>query len=152
MPTLIRDVQRVRSVFRRPLSDLWMILKIFLATLIVRTAIDLLPFRRVLRYTGQRSGGLVGVPPDQVEKQKRLIVWAADALARRMLPDRPCLTQAIVVKYFFGRRAFPAVLRIGVTRVGQKLLAHAWIESEGEIVIGGASSPDTYLSFPPIQH
>lgn len=47
-----------------------------------------------------------------------------------------------------GRKGYPACLRIGVSRgEGGRLQAHAWVESQGKIVVGsGARSHYTPLA------
>jgi hypothetical protein len=65
-------------------------------------------------------------------------VWAVETAARHMPLANTCLTQALAAQVLLARRGYPALLRIGVVK-GDKdnLQAHAWVESEGEVVIGG---------------
>jgi hypothetical protein len=84
---------------------------------------------------------------------RQAILEATRSLGRRFLGDSPCLTEALTVRTFFQRRGYPAELRIGVLKspIGQ-LLAHAWLESEGAVVIGDVQSPNKFTAFPlPIQ-
>ncbi len=74
--------------------------------------------------------------------------WAARAAGQRLLPKRPCLTQALVLQYLLLRRRDDAAeLHIGVTKDDGNLYAHAWIEREGHVLIGGARSPERYECF-----
>jgi hypothetical protein len=68
----------------------------------------------------------------------------------RLLPNRPCLTQALVLQYLLLRRGDTlAKLHIGVAKGEDgELLAHAWIERGGRVLIGGATSPRTYRRLP----
>lgn len=86
---------------------------------------------------------------DASPRHRERAAWAAGAVGRRLLPDRPCLTQAIVLQYVLLRRGDDdAKLRLGVTRGDDATLqAHAWIERDGEILIGGAASPSAYVQF-----
>jgi hypothetical protein len=66
------------------------------------------------------------------------------AVNRRLFPDRPCLTQALAARYLLSRGGVPSVLQIGVARHGSDLQAHAWLEREGGVIIGGEQSPARY--------
>ena len=50
-----------------------------------------------------------------------------------------CLVQALALQVLLEREGFPASLCIGVAR-GQRgqLEGHAWVESQGRILIGGS--------------
>lgn len=75
--------------------------------------------------------------------------WAAHAVGRRLLPERPCLTQALVLQYLLLRRGDDsAELHIGVTKSDEEeLQAHAWIERDGRVLIGGTNAPKKYERF-----
>lgn len=75
--------------------------------------------------------------------------WAAHAIGRRFLPERPCLTQALVLQYLLLRRGDDAAeLHIGVTKDKEGALqAHAWVERKGRVLIGGKNAPKTYERF-----
>jgi hypothetical protein len=52
-----------------------------------------------------------------------------------------CLVQALAAKALLSRAGYPTLIRIGVAASEDgKLRAHAWLERDGEIVIGGAGS------------
>src|SRR5207248_10673296 len=64
--------------------------------------------------------------------------WALGAAARRV-PGATCLVQALAARILLGRQRIPAVVRIGVARErGAPLESHAWVESEGRVVVGDA--------------
>lgn len=72
--------------------------------------------------------------------------WAAWVAGYRFLPDRPCLTQALVLQYLLLRRRDDASeLKIGVAKgPDDEFLAHAWVERGGHVLIGGQASPLNY--------
>jgi hypothetical protein len=52
--------------------------------------------------------------------------------------SRPCLTQALVLDSYLRRAGYPSRIALGVARGSQgELEAHAWVESDGVIVLGG---------------
>jgi hypothetical protein len=75
-------------------------------------------------------------------------LWAVRATGRRLLPERPCLTQALVGRFLLAQHGLDASIQIGVTKEESDLKAHAWLEHEGTIILGGAQSRDKYQPFP----
>jgi len=64
-------------------------------------------------------------------------VTAAVKRASQFMPQATCLTQAIATRRLLRGAGQTCQLRIGVDKDGmQKLIAHAWIEVDGKIVIG----------------
>lgn len=110
----------------------------------VRLGLEVVPFRRLVR-TLRRAARLFRSGRGADEEYERRVTWAVSAVGRRLLGDRPCLTEALVVEFLFHRRGLPATLQIGVDKgEGGELVAHAWVESNGRIVIGGAISKEKY--------
>lgn len=65
------------------------------------------------------------------------IAWAVTR-ASRAVPGAACLTQALAAQVLLERHGFPARVQVGVRRSdGAQLLAHAWVESDGRILLGG---------------
>jgi len=54
------------------------------------------------------------------------------------VPAASCLTQALAAHLLLCRRGLTPQLHIGVAKDQRdRLIAHAWVESEGRIVVGG---------------
>jgi hypothetical protein len=57
------------------------------------------------------------------------------------VPAATCLTQALATQVLLDQRGQTARTRIGVVKGEDgQLQAHAWVESEGVVVIGGSES------------
>ena len=70
------------------------------------------------------------IPPDK-------IIWAV-TIAGQYIPRSTCLAQALAAQIMLSRANHPSNLRIGVSRREEgKLEAHAWLESEGRVILGG---------------
>lgn len=74
--------------------------------------------------------------------------------AGRYVPRTTCLVEALTARTLLGRYGHPADLRIGVRREEEggehgRFGAHAWVESAGEIVVGGASRSE-FVRLPPL--
>jgi hypothetical protein len=102
----------------------------------IRLGLALLPYRKlrglVDRLARVRSRRHLG-PPASPER----IAWVVTR-ASRSVPGATCLTQALAAKVLLERRGYPARVRVGISRTGgAPLLAHAWVECEGRILLGG---------------
>ena len=64
------------------------------------------------------------------------ITWAVGAAGRRII-GTTCVAEALAVYTMLRRRGYEPVLRIGVRQSDHSLLeAHAWVECDGDIVMG----------------
>jgi hypothetical protein len=138
----------LRLARRSPIDLLTLIVVTFLLA-VIRIGLIVLPFPTLRRTLDKLAGAPNPQRVDDPEYQSR-IVWATLTASPYLLPDKPCLTQALTVQLLLRRKGIPAQLRIGVKKDGEnKLLAHAWVDSEGTIVIGGSKSElDEYKLLP----
>ena len=68
------------------------------------------------------------------------ICWAV-RIASRYLPRASCLTQPLAASFLLQRRGQPTTLRVGVAKnVRGHFEAHAWLENDGQIIIGGSDT------------
>jgi hypothetical protein len=76
-------------------------------------------------------------PPVNDDEQQR-IVWAVRTVGRAFPAFSTCLTNALAAHVLLARRGYLSNLRIGVTRDEKgAFTAHAWLEQEGAVLIGG---------------
>lgn len=109
----------------------------------VAVLLRMLPFRRVQRLLEADPSG----PPFLLsEAEEGRLLWAVEAVSRRLLPARPCLTQALAAQVLLQRRGGrPAHLKFGVIREDEGgIQAHAWLERDGSVLLGGTESPQRY--------
>ena len=60
------------------------------------------------------------------------------------VPRATCLTQALAGQLLLERHGYPTVVHVGVTKEEGKAAtfqAHAWLESDGKVVIGETEVP-----------
>lgn len=75
------------------------------------------------------------------------IVWAFSAVNRRLVST--CLMNALAAHALLTHYGHPVTLRIGAARGNGSFAAHAWLEKDGEVVVGGpASFVENYVPFP----
>lgn len=105
-------------------------------------ALRLVSFRRLVRWTGT-----VSRERDVDRAVVDRVVRAVRAVGRHLFPARPCLPQALAARFLLARLGVPTDLRIGVRRAEEgELGAHAWLEREDEVLIGGTDAPVEYHS------
>jgi len=115
----------------------------------VRLARAVLPWP-ALRRVASRAARPARDAPGSAHGSTDRLRWAVD-VARRYVPGATCLTQALALQIWLGRRGQAAELRLGVARrAGARLEAHAWLEREGQVILGAAERP-RYTPLPSLE-
>ena len=80
----------------------------------------------------------------QLSPEKWQIVMKVVKGTRRISPfmkkGRRCLMQALTVNRALRKNGIQSDFKIGTGKENDQLMAHAWIEIEGKVLIGGAVS------------
>lgn len=120
--------------------EIVMLLEAVLWLGLLRAAVLLLPFRRIIRLLGLRSGTeAVTVDPVHFVKAVR-IGWAVRAAAARTPWESACLVQALAGLAMLYRRGLPGTLYLGVAKnrdTPDRVAAHAWLRCGEFILTGG---------------
>lgn len=82
------------------------------------------------------------------------IIWAVNVSSKYMPGKVKCLARALTTEFLMNRLGYYPELRIGIAK-GEtgKLEAHAWIESQGKVLIGQLEDLARFqvLPLPPIE-
>jgi Transglutaminase-like superfamily len=101
---------------------------------LARVGLWLLPLSSV-RWLVTRKWGrttLTGSPQQ--------VVWAV-GMVSRYIPQSTCLVRALATQGLLAQSSQPSQLHVGVALDEQgKFQAHAWVEHQGRIIIGGTES------------
>jgi len=120
------------------------------AVVAIRLGLLLLPFRKLrslARAAGQYPVGSLYANALPVER----IVWTVRAVSE-YVPGATCLTQALSGQVLLARRRYPTRLHIGVAKSSREgLSAHAWLEYDGQIVLGDHGGLAAYAPFPSLE-
>jgi hypothetical protein len=106
----------------------------------VRIALWVLPSRRLARVSTVNRN--VPSPPPSAER----LEWTVK-VASRVVPYATCLTQALALQRLLSRHGYRAIVQVGVCNVGGQFLAHAWVEHEGQTLLGTSESVARYSRF-----
>lgn len=102
----------------------------------VRLGLTLLPLR-TLRGLLERASAAEAPPPLPASPAA---VGAAVRAAARGVPSAHCLVEALAAEAMLRRRGVPAQLHLGVRRDGERIGGHAWLETDGEVIVGAGPS------------
>jgi hypothetical protein len=118
--------------------------------LAVKAGLYLLPFER-LRGWLARFDAPTGKPVEMEEM--RAIIEAIERISQVLAPLRiNCLPRALVGHRLLGRKGFNVQLKIGVLKhPSDRLAAHAWLEYEGQVILGDLRNLGQFTSFPTLE-
>lgn len=118
----------------------------------IRLGLWLLPFRTLLRVLGKVSQPIS--PPGQAINPASVgkIVWAVNVVSRYMPGGVKCLARALTTQVLMSQHGHIPELRIGVAKGEEgNLEAHAWIEHQGQVVIGNLRDLSRFIPLPSLQ-
>jgi len=141
---------RLRKLLRLPPRERRDVLAAALLLLGARLVLTLLPFgivRTLVSWLGRAGGAGRHRNEAPVEQLARAVRLAADGLP----VSTSCLVRALAGEVLLRRRGYPAHLCIGVAHpAGSAWHAHAWLESDGRVVLGAEGAGRfTALQSPP---
>ncbi|HSE03286.1 MAG TPA: lasso peptide biosynthesis B2 protein [Methylomirabilota bacterium] len=127
---------RPGKLLRLPAAEQRLLMTAALLQAAIRLGLAVLPYRR-LRALVDRAALMR--PRRRLAPTSPECIASTVTRASRAVPGATCLTQALAASVLLARRGHPGRVRVGVTRSDDGvLLAHAWVESEGRVVLGGA--------------
>lgn len=139
------------KLWRLSAADRRLLIEATLLLGMVAPGLRLLPFETVRRLMARAAQTLARSQKSDDDAAKRA-VWAVMAASRYVPRAGVCLTQALAAQTMLARRGHPALLRIGVVKDEERRLqAHAWLESGGEVVIGGAANLERFVPLSTLQ-
>ena len=128
----MKSVAKFRAL---PAADRWLLAQALLSVTAARLRLKFLPFQPgVGKVRTPNSANPSGLSPER-------IAWAVERVSDRVR-NATCLVRALAAHSLLGRHGFPSCVSIGVVAgerraKGSDLIAHAWIELGGRILLGG---------------
>lgn len=127
----------LNSFLRLPTHECGLLLKAAFFLVLVQVGLRIFPFRLVRSSLSFRRPPLLRSSRSGRCSAAR-IAWAVDAASRHLPVRGTCLSRALAVRILLSHYGLPSILRIGVAKdEKQALQAHAWVESEGKVILGG---------------
>lgn len=121
----------LRKLIALPLAERRLLIEAALLVASTRLGLWTLPLRTVYHL-------LALLPPGSYQAGSLPPISWAVSIASVYVPHATCLPQALVAQALLRRYGLPGILRVGVARSPDGAFeAHAWVEREGQIVVGG---------------
>jgi hypothetical protein len=144
-------MKRIVKFLRLPFIEKYLLLKSAFLLLAFRAGLSLFSFKSLLNYLEgikQHKSKL----KDKSNPSEEKIVWIID-VASRYVPYTTCLSKALSAQVLLKRYGHFSSLRIGVVKNEKgELDAHAWVESQGRIIIGDLEDLSRYTAFPSLKN
>lgn len=138
-------MRRFRKWFKLSPAEKRIFLEASLFLWLVRLALWLLPFRIVSDLVSAFCHKREARPDEgNLAMVTQLVVRAA-----RYVPVGTCLTQALATKMLLARRGVACEVRFGARKSGERLEAHAWVERNGQAILGDPL-PGGFSNFRPL--
>jgi len=120
-------------------SQRFLLLKTMFLVPTIRVSLLILPFHIIQGYIIKMV--MKPVKRNKIDQRRLNLIAGYVVRISHFVPGATCLTQALATLVLLNQYSCPAKLRIGVARnKAGKFEAHAWIESDGIVVIGGTKS------------
>ena len=140
-------MKRLIKFWNLPENERWLLVSALIHLSAVRVGLWVLPLESLLRRIQTSQ---VSKTCDVLWKPER-VAWAIRVVSRYLPGTGNCLVQSLAAQTMLARRGYSSHLRIGVAKdEGGQFKAHAWVECDGKIVIGGAGASQ-YRTFPPLE-
>lgn len=130
-------MKRLRKFLHLPPSDRRLLVSTAVLLGAIRLGLRLLPFRTLQRVLTRLEQAPTASPRHTNRSSVDRLAWAV-TVASRYVPKATCLTQALAAQTLLGRRGHLSRLHVGVAKGEEgRLKAHAWLESQGRVIVGG---------------
>jgi hypothetical protein len=138
-------MRRFLKFTRLPGVEQRLLIRAVLLLWTLRIGLRTLPFRTVNAFVARRSQPR-RTPLSPLPLAR--LIWILAAAGRLLPGSRTCLVRALAGSILVGGQGYSPNLRLGVARTGDgRLDAHAWLECDGQVLVGGTDL-DRYSAFP----
>ena len=138
----------LRKFLALPAPDRTLVLQALVAVVNSSIVVHLFPSSYVTSSLRRKQWTLGTSPRYSVEQ----IVWSVAAVSNRV-PGSSCLVRAIALSRLMFANGHECRIDIGVKKSPEgKLAAHAWVQHEGQVILGGeAEEFKVIASFPRVR-
>jgi hypothetical protein len=118
---------------------IWLLAESLVVLVMARISLRVIPVSRILAWQSRSvpsAGPQAGAAGPQA-RQRELVAWAVDVTSRRSPIRFVCFPRCLAASFMLRARGVESRLHYGVAREGGKLVTHTWLESGGEVLVGG---------------
>jgi hypothetical protein len=129
----LTGARRINRFLALPSADRRLLCEALLTVLLVRAALWVLPLRMIHGRLVRLGPVAARRPAIDVDRLSRAV-----GIAAKRVPAASCLTQALALQALVRRRGSSSRVRVGFRlEPSGELSGHAWLERDGEVLIGG---------------
>jgi len=127
-------MKRIRKFFNLSSTEQRLLIRAWILLGVTRLGLELFPFSTLRKFLDILRPKLGSFKKEFSEEQ---LVWSVTVVSR-YIPKATCLAQALTSQFLLQQAGRQACLHIGVEEAEEGgIKAHAWVESQGRILIGG---------------
>jgi transglutaminase superfamily protein len=147
---LKRTVRRFLKFIKLSKTDQLLLARAWGVLWVIKLGLWVVPFRNMKRFLTNENYP-VRRGKEKVKIPVKRVAWTVSMASRYVPNGKNCLLRAATTHHLLKRIGHPSVLHIGVDSSTQGTLdAHAWVESNGEVVVGNLSDLDRFaILLPP---
>lgn len=137
----------IRNFRRLNLRNQILIIRVFMLTAVMRSAMLAISFKNLRKYMGELNKQSSFYLSDSEYKLARRISWSISKVSKYTPWESKCLVQALTAQYLLSRSNIETTLYLGVSREKSienikesdksSLIAHSWIRCGSFYVTGG---------------
>lgn len=130
-------MRRIRRFSELSVTKRWLLIKAAFLLEMIKLAMRFVPFKVLRRLVDEAGKVPIGRGVARGSSVGE-IAWAVNTASLHIPGEKTCLTQALAAQVLLTRQGYLSLLHIGVFKdQSGELQAHAWVECEHEVVIGG---------------
>ncbi len=127
-------LNKFRTNFRSG-SDIWLFIHIFALTTLLPLLLHIWPLKRLARVLTPRNKPKRGLN-DEINFIDRIVNYTDFILGRGIWIYRPnCLKRSLILYHFLNKQGCDIQLCLGVRKIQEKLLGHAWLVRHGQVYL-----------------
>ena len=126
-------MRRLRKFLYLSLEDKILFFKAIVLVEVFRISLLIFPLKIVQQFVDSVTQKLS--KPKTMPQEK--ISWCVKTVGNYIFGPKSCLPIALAAEILLKENGYPAIINIGVHKGDEiKLEGHAWVESEGKIIVG----------------
>jgi Transglutaminase-like superfamily len=125
---------KLQKLLKLPPADPLLLVRVAGLTVLVALGLRLLPFQKLQAILARRRRRWWTLQTADERSLGRL-VWAVEVVG--WYAGANCLKKALTLQWLLARRRVSTRLWLGVQRREATLQAHAWLEHNGRVIVGG---------------
>lgn len=134
-----------RTFLRLPKTEKSLVLRAFLYVAAIRVMLWVMPTRSIQRLVDSNS--LSSPQSAAVNSERVQTIVGYVKTVSRYVPRASCLTQALAALLLLRESGQTVEMKIGVAKDDRSgLIAHAWLEKDGQIILGAVPDQRRYVT------